>query len=271
MMNKLILTFASAVLLTGLAGCGDNRNDAADDGNDNVQIRGTDPNNNNNNNGNDRNIRISNRAEDKLEKMKGVDQAHVIVSNNNAYVALRMDNDNRNNGTEDGNRRDNDAAGSRVNDGVNGYGAGYGFGNGTNASDVDRGGMRTDLGDRGQDRTNGNDNNRGDNAGTFDIIPDNNNNGNDGLTDLNGNNNDRNNNNGTDKNNYSRVNTRFKQQVADRCRAADKNIHKVYVSTDGDFYNRMAGYSDDIVDGQNGGELINDFNNTIRDMFNVNR
>ncbi|HZG70647.1 MAG TPA: YhcN/YlaJ family sporulation lipoprotein, partial [Chondromyces sp.] len=113
-MKKRWAPFVLATCLsTALVGCAGNQNDqAANDrnGNDNVQLTRVRTNNQNENNGNgtDHELRVSTRATRNIERMDEVDQANVIIRNNDAYVAVRLKNDdnggnNNRNGNNNGN------------------------------------------------------------------------------------------------------------------------------------------------------------------------
>ncbi|RFU67582.1 hypothetical protein D0469_14320 [Peribacillus saganii] len=258
--TKIIL---SAILLTGLAGCAGNNDNAGDIGNRNnngdngVQTRNVA----NNGNQSRDNVRVSNKLARNVEKMNEVDDANVIVTNNDAYVAVRLKNNgNGNNNGGNGNGNDNgNPLGVRNNDGTgdgngNGIGAGYGLGNGTN-DNTDRTGGIVGAND-GDVGIGDNANNLGDmNLGN------NNNNGNNG----NGGNG---NNGGNNRDEYSRVSNAFEQKVADQIRKADRKINNVYVSTSPDVYNNMTDYADGLRGGNNNGEgLFEDFNDTVGRFF----
>src|SRR4051812_42492953 len=103
-MKKGWIASVSFVFLLGLAGCGGNNNATGNDPDNNEgQVKTQNVNNGGNNegqvktrnvnneNGNDgQNLRVSDRAAQAVERMEGVDQAHVIIANNNAYVAVRL-------------------------------------------------------------------------------------------------------------------------------------------------------------------------------------
>ncbi|PLS15851.1 hypothetical protein CVD28_20325 [Bacillus sp. M6-12] len=258
--SKIIL---SAVLLTGLAGCAGDNDNAGDMGirnnnGNNVQTRNV----GNNGNGNDDKVRISNKLERNVEKMGEVDDANVIVSNNDAYVAVRLKNNgngnkNGNNGGDNNANGDNNGnpLGIRNNDGTgdandNGIGNGYGLGNGAGYNTDGTGRV---IGANDGDAGVG-DNNLGDMN-----IGNNNNNGNNGAS-------------GNDGGEYSRVSTAFEQKVADQIRKVDRNINNVYVSTSPDVYNNMTDYAEGLRGGNNNGEgLFEDFNDAVGRFFGRNK
>lgn len=229
-MKRSWVAFVLTSTLIGLTGCNGNPNT----GNN---INGLDNLGGNNNRNIDnkvitekndlnQNLRVSNRAIKNIERLSEVEQAHVVIRNNDAYVAVRIKN-NRN--LQNGNRslidigtdnRMNTAADHRANDstnknnrntvttrnnsdiGTNGF-----IGSDTGAGAGSLGGVGI-IGNRG--------------TGT-----------NSGLTgtDINRNNED-----GGPY--YREASTGLERRIADEVRAADKNIHKVYISYDHNFYNQ---------------------------------
>ncbi|WP_059172646.1 YhcN/YlaJ family sporulation lipoprotein [Bacillus sp. FJAT-27445] len=286
-MKKGSKVLLSALLLIGLAGCGANNND---NGKNKVQTNRARI----NNVGDNQQLRVSDRAARAVERLKEVDRAHVIVSNNNAYVAVRMNDNNGRNGAgtfNNGNRNDgnngnmldngridqhgNDGiingkgdAGNKNRDGrtyntgnggMNGntgiYGAGngagsgfrdYGYGTGETGGYGAGDGMAGGLGNNNGNYLNNNNNN---NRGTITGY------GNDNNRDV------------ISDPNYTSVNTKFEQKIADQVRKADKSIHKVYISFNPDFYDTMNGYANNINDGRNRSGLFNDFTGTMRGVF----
>ncbi|WP_409288304.1 YhcN/YlaJ family sporulation lipoprotein [Peribacillus sp. SCS-37] len=220
-MKKGTLILSSLLVLSGLAGCGNNDNDNASPkirNNGGTKIR-TDMNK-------DHHLRTENKIEGKVEDLNYVDDAHVIVSGNDAYVAVRKhdrDRDGVNNnmtGNRDGADIDNNIGTDRM-----GTYGGTGTGNrmGDNAGDL-----------------NGRDNGNEDSAD------------NDGAR------------------TYSKVDSKREQEIADRVRAADKSIHKVYVSFDEDVFGRFGDFDNNILDGNNNNDdgLFNNFNTYVRRVFN---
>ncbi|WP_026694172.1 YhcN/YlaJ family sporulation lipoprotein [Peribacillus kribbensis] len=253
-MNRNLVAAAMVLGLSSLAGCGANDNNGvknrANNGAERIQDIGDNVNNGR--------LRNEERIEDKVEKMRKVDRAHVIVSKNNAYVALRLNDDHNNNrlGTRsDRGRINNIGPNGDMVDNNNGVGTYGGVGDGNRYQDH--------TGIRNNDDNNHSGNISGNNNG---MINGGRNNAGDNMFDNNNNNND---NNYKNKRDYSKVDTKFEQQVADQVRKADSSIHKVYVSSDRGFYDRMSDYADDIRNGNNDG-LLNNFNDYVRGFFNIN-
>ncbi|MBT2692761.1 YhcN/YlaJ family sporulation lipoprotein [Bacillus sp. ISL-55] len=92
-MKKSLILAGCAVFTLGLAGCGANNNAADDNGQQRVQInqvrRGPTTEENR--------LQLADRAERQVEQMPEVDDARVIISENNAYVAVRLADDNNGN------------------------------------------------------------------------------------------------------------------------------------------------------------------------------
>ncbi|MDN3015455.1 YhcN/YlaJ family sporulation lipoprotein [Paenibacillus sp. BSR1-1] len=84
-----LVSVVMAAALLGLTGC---NNDKALNSRNNL---GT----NNINNGSNQNLRVSARASNNVESINEVDQAHVILRNNDAYVAVSLKNNNGTTGT----------------------------------------------------------------------------------------------------------------------------------------------------------------------------
>jgi hypothetical protein len=247
-MKKRSVALVLTTCLMGLAGCsGNQKNNATDTVKRNFNATTT-----NNQNGmilNDTNqkLRISTRASNSVERMKAVDQAHVIIRNNNAYVAVRL----KNNGNRAG--IGTDGTGTNVIDG-NGTNAGTTGATGTsnNSNNTGMYGNGYNSGATGTTGVDGNGNNAGVSGigGTGNIS---------GITGSNGA--------GTNANTYTEISSPLEQKIADRVHAADKNIHNVYVSVNPDFYTQMTTYSNNISTGQNRDGLWNDFSNTVRRFF----
>jgi hypothetical protein len=240
-MKKSSVALVLTACLLGLAGCSGNQKISATD-TVKHNFNATSTNNQNGvilNNTNQK-LRISTRASNSVERMKVVDQALVIIRNNNAYVAVRLKNNGNGAGTStteiggNGNNTNNTGMyGNGYNSGATGNNGLDGNINNPSTSGI--GGTGTNAGTSG---TSG--------VGTTGI-------GN-GTTGLEG-------------NRYSEVTTSLEQKIADRVRATDKNIHKVYVSFNPDFYNQMSTYSNNISNGLNRNSLLNDFSNTVRRFF----
>lgn len=285
-MRKGLLILSSAVLTLGLAGCGGNDNAGGDNDVANQQ-RQTIPRtvnyegNNGDNNNNNGTLSIAERAERQVEQLDEVEDANVIISNNNAYVAIRLADNNNNNaqGAGNGNNNGDNDGNAIVNDGLGGNGETL-MDNGTVNQDDDNvdgdDGVIDGKGDAGNKngqntaagntRNNGNDDGNNNNliglGNGYENADNNNNNGN--------NDNGGNNNRGTTD--YSPVSNSFEQRIADQVRQADSRIHKVYVSLDREFYDRMTNFADDIRNGNNGdnNNLFENFNRVVRDFFGAN-
>jgi hypothetical protein len=301
-MKKSWMILGSAVLSLSLTGCGGDDNARGDDNNNGAKVQSNEVRPIANNRNNNRTLRISDRAERQVERLDQVDDAHVIISNNNAYVTVRLaNNQNNNNNANNGNNRnartsmdngdngnarpimDNGTVNQDGNDGmINGRGD---AGNGSRDNKTSDPGLGNGGNLRGDDNNNNNifgigngdnNNNNGNNNNNDNNIlgignGDNNNNGNNNNN--NNNNNENNNNNalGTKEGNqYSKVSNRFEQNIADQVRKADNKIHKVYVSVDPNLYNRMNTYANDIRTNGNRDGLFEDFNATVNDFFGRN-
>jgi YhcN/YlaJ family sporulation lipoprotein len=108
-MKKSWVILGSAVLTLSLTACaandqstGGNNNNNNSNGNQQVQTNDAAPRVLDENR-NQKTLTISDRAEQQVEKMKEVEDAHVIISNNDAYVALKLTSVNK----EDGNGNNN--------------------------------------------------------------------------------------------------------------------------------------------------------------------
>lgn len=132
-MKKGWIMLSSAILTLGLAGCGGNDN--AGDNNNGQKVQNQDRPRILNDDRNERTLRISDRAERQVEKMDEVNDARVIISNNNAYVTVRLNgknnNGNANNNGNNGNRAGAGTAGTRAGAGTGAGTAGTGAGAGT--------------------------------------------------------------------------------------------------------------------------------------------
>ncbi|MFB3168303.1 YhcN/YlaJ family sporulation lipoprotein [Neobacillus sp. 179-C4.2 HS] len=299
-MKKGLITFVLTSTLIGLTGCaGDNQNAGNDNNGANLGVNNVrnDMRNNDNNgvtgrNVSNQNLRVSTRAANNVERLGEVEQAHVIIRNNDAYVAVRLNNQQGTTGDRAGT-----GTGTTNNRGGNGNNAGNtqntGTGNtgitGTNTNTGNNGttGNNTNVGNgfTGNYTNSGNTGTTGPNmntgngaitgnntgAGTDRITGTNTNTGNNGTggtgtntgntgTNMNGNN-------GTGGTNYKEVSTRLEQRIADQVRAADKKIHNVYVSYDNDFYSQMNNYTNDIQNGRNRNGIWDDFTDTVGRFF----
>jgi hypothetical protein len=129
-------TFVLATTLVGLTGCAGNNDNAANNNAKMNNAANMGDNNVSNNpitgvnvrNVSNQNLRVSGRAINNVERLKEVDQAHVIIRNNDAYVAVRLNN------TQNGNRAHGGTAGTGPNMNAT-YGNGYNSGTtGTNGA-----------------------------------------------------------------------------------------------------------------------------------------
>ena len=278
-MKKGLVTFVLASTLVGLTGCADNRDNATknnlrNDVNNGMNIRNVTNDNNNRlnvQNVNDHNLRYSNRAGRAVEKLQEVDLAHVIIRNNNAYVAVRLKNNrfqtgtgttnNGNNmgttGTTGTNGRDNHLTARGAGTGLNGN---YPSTTGINPIDNTATGLTPGAG--GAANTRGTIGIRGTNNGT---------NGNNNNTFTGTNDGTTGTNDGTTRANYKRVSSPLDQRIADQVRTSDKAVHRVYISYDRDFFRQMTNYSNDLTgrnrNNNNNNNLWNNFNNTINNIF----
>lgn len=102
--------FITGIAVASLCLTGCTNNDNAGDNNDNgTQFTQNTRNNNNarpmyvkNNTRNNQNVKTSRAAEREVEKLKEVEDAHVFITNNNAYVAVRLSKNNRGNTNNQG-------------------------------------------------------------------------------------------------------------------------------------------------------------------------
>jgi len=284
-LKKGLVTFVLASTLVGLTGCADNatKNNLRNDANNRLDVRNVRNDNNNRmsvQNVNTHNLRYSNRAGRAVEKLQEVDLAHVIIRNNDAYVAVRLKNNRFQTGTGTTNTRNNTGATGTNNNlgttGTNGRdnhltarGAGTGLnGNypgttGVNALDNTGTGLNPGAGGTSNTR------------GTIGIRGTNNNNGTTGTMNNNNtftgtNNGTAGTNDGTTGANYRSVSSPLDQRIADQVRTADKSVHRVYISYDRDFFRQMTNYSTDLNTkgrNRNNNNLWNDFNRTVKNIF----
>jgi hypothetical protein len=159
--KKSWVTFVLATTLLGLTGCANNNKNALNDnnaGNMGVNnVRNNAINGVNVRNVSNQNLRVSGRAISNVESLKEVDQAHVIIRNNDAYVAVRL-----NNNIQNGTRANKGTTGTGPNMNAT-YGNGYNSGTtGTNGSTN----MSATTGNLDNTVTNGTRNNRGTTTGT---------------------------------------------------------------------------------------------------------
>jgi hypothetical protein len=123
--KKSWITFVLATTLVGLSGCAGNNDNAANNNanmnnaanmGDNNPINGVNVKNVSN-----QNLRVSGRAINNVERLKEVDQANVIIRNNDAYVAISLNNN------QNGNRAHGGTIGTAPNMNAT-YGNGYNSG-----------------------------------------------------------------------------------------------------------------------------------------------
>ncbi|MBT2680434.1 YhcN/YlaJ family sporulation lipoprotein [Bacillus sp. ISL-35] len=226
-MKKSIIIAGCAVFTMGLAGCGANNNAADNNRDQQVEInqvrRGPVTNEGNG-------LQLADRTERQIEQMPEVDDARVIISDNNAYVGVRLSDNNIDN---DGN--------ARVNDAMDGNGRTFAENGRVDQDDTSAGndGIIDGQGDAGKDRRHA---------------------GNDGAN-ISGNDM-----NGTARNNGEDF-TLLEKQIEQRVRQTNKGIDRVYVSVDRNAYNRMGTFADDIRTDRNRDGLFEDFRNSMDDLF----
>ncbi|MFT8321501.1 MAG: YhcN/YlaJ family sporulation lipoprotein [Bacillus sp. (in: firmicutes)] len=63
------------------------------------------------------------------------------------------------------------------------------------------------------------------------------------------------------------VTNKLEDKIADRVKAADNDINRVYVSANPDFYDRMTNYGKDIENGNPISGLFDEFSETVRRVF----
>ncbi|WP_052353850.1 YhcN/YlaJ family sporulation lipoprotein [Neobacillus jeddahensis] len=269
-MKKRLVPFVLVTTLIGLTGCANDNNDNAIDtnqsnmgenvrynSNNGVDVRDV---RNNTNNGLDvrnvrndvnQNLRVSTRAGQKVENLKQVDLAHVIIRNNDAYVAVKLTNNNQtgtttNNGTTMGttgiSRKGTTTRTSNLN--------APGVGNGQN------GNYPSTTGSTGTNNTDTaiNPGTRANSTGTITGTTGVRDTGLNGIAP-------------TDDANFKKATSGLDKEIAKQVRAAEKNIDHVYVSYDTTFFQQMTNYTNDISNGRNRDNLWNDFTNTTRDIF----
>jgi hypothetical protein len=243
--KKSFILAGCAAISFGLAGCGANNNAADDNGEQQVEIsqvqrgpatEGT-------------RLQLADRAERQVEQMPEVDDARVIISENNAYVAVRLAGNNTdNNGNAD------------VNDALDGNGRTFAENGRVDQGDNREGndGIIDGKGDAG----NGDRQNAGNTNGN-NIFGNGNDNGNGnmngiGNTDMNGN---------ATGNTMNGNKSQLEQQIEQRVRQANNRIDNVYVSVDRDAFNRMGTFADDIRTDRNRDGMFEDFRDAMDGFF----
>ncbi|MEH7082509.1 YhcN/YlaJ family sporulation lipoprotein [Neobacillus drentensis] len=225
------MTFVLATTLLGLTGCANDNDNAANNNNNNDlgvnNVRNNAINGVNVRNVSNQNLRVSARAIRNVESLNAVDQANVIIRNNDAYVAVQLE------GTQNGTRARGGTTGTGPNMNAT-YGNGYNSGTtGTNGS----ANLHATTGNRNNANITGT-------TGTSTNARINR------ANDLN-----------------ARGNNTLDQKIINQVRAADRSIDNVYISYDTDTFGQMTNYSNDIQTGTNRDGLWNDFSNSVNRMF----
>nr|WP_251009514.1 YhcN/YlaJ family sporulation lipoprotein [Bacillus sp. ISL-39] len=239
-----------------MAGCGANDN-AANDNNDNgqqrVQInqvrRGPATENNR--------LQLADRAERQVEQMPEVDDARVIISENNAYVAVRLADNGNNTGA--GNNTDGNGNGN-MNNALDGNGQTFAENGRVNQDQGQAGndGIIDGKGDAGNgDRQNAG---TGDGGYSNNIFGTGNGNGTDAGTG---------NGNGTDAGagRNTAGGNGLEREIEQKVRQAHRGIDNVYVTVDNNAFDRMGTFADDIRNDRNRDGIFEDFRNTMGNFF----
>lgn len=239
-MKKSLIVIGCTVSIIGLAGCGANNNAANDDNNGQQQVQISQVNQGAATDG--ATLRVANRAESQVEQLEEVDNAHVIISNNNAYVAVKLA-DNRNNNFARTDNTPDENGNAIVNDALDGNGRTFAE-NGRVKQDQNRGGNDGIIDGNG-DAGNRNRQDAADNRVSVNKADDSN----------------------IAENYYSQATNIFEQQITDIVRKTDSRIDKVYISVDNNVYNKMGRYADDIRTDRNRENLFQDFTNNVNNIF----
>ncbi|MEH7744789.1 YhcN/YlaJ family sporulation lipoprotein [Neobacillus drentensis] len=230
MVRKSWITFVLATTLLGLTGCANDNDNAANKNTNDLgvnNVRNNAINGVNVRNVSNQNLRVSARAIRNVESLNAVDQANVIIRNNDAYVAVQLE------GTQNGTRARGGTTGTGPNMNAT-YGNGYNSGTtGTNGSSN----LHATTGNRNNANITGT-------TGTSTNARINR------ANDLN-----------------ARGNNTLDQKIINQVRAADRSIDNVYISYDTDTFGQMTNYSNDIRTGTNRDGLWNDFSNSVNRMF----
>lgn len=244
-MKKSIIIAGCAVFTMGLAGCGANNNAADNNRDQQVEIsqvrRGPATEKNR--------LQLADRAERQVEQMPEVDDARVIISENNAYVAVRLAGNNAdNNGNAD------------VNNALDGNGRTFAENGRVDQDDSREGndGVIDGHGDAGDGKRQNAGNTNGNN-----VFGNDNDNGNGnmngiGNTDMNGN---------ATGNTMNGNNGQLEMQIEQRVRQANNRIDNVYVSVDRNAYDRMGTFADDIRTDRNRDGMFEDFREAMDGFF----
>ncbi|MCM3587385.1 YhcN/YlaJ family sporulation lipoprotein [Mesobacillus maritimus] len=278
-MKKSWVMLGSVVLGMSLVGCG-TANDNATEGNQNgnQQVQSNQGARILNNDQQDRMPTIADRAEKKVEEMEEIEDAHVFIYKNNAYVSVKFADDqnqgarDRNNGDNAGNANNVDENGNAiVNDALDGNGRTI-MDNGTVKPNRENGsdGVIDGKGDAGNGKGTNNQlgtdqNTRGNADGSTKDKANNRimNDGDGGTAD----NQNQSGELAQGRNNYKPVSNKFEQKIADQVRQANNKIHDVYVSLSPNSYTTMGEYADDIRNNRNQDGFFEGFNEMINDLF----
>ncbi|MBV7504506.1 YhcN/YlaJ family sporulation lipoprotein [Bacillus sp. sid0103] len=212
MVRKSWVTFVLATSLFGLTGCANNNNNAANDNKNNLgvnNVRNNTINGVNVRNVSNQNLRVSARAIRNVESLNEVDQANVIIRDNDAYVAVRLE------GTQNGTRARGASTGTGPNMNAT-YGNGYNSGT---------------TGTNGDANLNANTGNRTNAT----------------ITGTTGTRTNARINRANDLN--ARGTNALNQKIINQVRAADRSIDNVYISYDTNTFGQMTNYSNDIRTG----------------------
>lgn len=244
-MKKSFILAGCAVFTMGLAGCGANNNAADNNRDQQVEIsqvrRGPAAEGNR--------LHLADRAERQVEQMPEVDDARVIISENDAYVAVRLAENHLEN---EGN--------AEINDALDGNGQTFAENGRVNQDDNRAGndGVIDGHGDAGNgDRQNAG-NTNGNNVFGKDNDNVNENMNGIGNTDMNGN---------AAGNTMNGKNGQLEQQIEQRVRQANNRIDNVYVSVDRNAYDRMGTFADDIRTDRNRDGMFEDFREAMDGFF----
>jgi YhcN/YlaJ family sporulation lipoprotein len=242
------LSAALIVSMIGVTGCGTNNTDNQSLRTKNVKYNTNVANRNNanrygiNSTNNDNglftrgdnkmvNLRYSEELSNKISQLERVDMAKVMLTDNNAYVAVTI----RSNDTGTGNlNRSNVGTQTSGN-----YSSGGNIGNNTGVTN----GTNGTIGMNGTNRMNG-------------IV------GMNGTNATNGGN-TTNMNNGDDQN----VTQEIKDRIADVIKNNDTNVKNVYVSANPDFVNRVGNYARDVNNGNPISGLGDEFQSLVNRIF----
>ncbi|WP_164669630.1 YhcN/YlaJ family sporulation lipoprotein [Virgibacillus doumboii] len=232
-----------------LAACGGNGDDngngnqegQGDNGGTNVENTRFNADNDANQDGNnlDQNGNNENQyelAEEAAEKIAnqvdGIEDAYVLKTDNNAYVAAQLDNNNNNNNNGNNNNNNNGVDDNQIDgDQNNGFGMNGNEGN-------------TDANTNGLNGNNGNNNGLTNNGAFGDA---------------------------GDKDNGNELTDDVKQEISKIVKSVDNDVNNVYVSTNPDFFNLANNYADDAGNGEPVEGLFDQMGNMIERVFPQNK